>query len=114
MSCSVKCGHRGRIFFIGVILAIWLGVIDGFNYSLTWNDNLKDKVWAKAAMCLTGYLFCLFTLIGSFMIFVWVKPKLGAIFIALSCCVAGSVRFVTALIGIKDFWQDLYLDSATS
>ena len=48
------------------------------------------------------------------MIFVWVKPKLGAIFIALSCCVAGIVRFVTALIGIKDFWQDLYLDSATS
>mmetsp|Transcript_73885 Transcript_73885/g.117770 ORF Transcript_73885/g.117770 Transcript_73885/m.117770 type:complete len:190 (+) Transcript_73885:27-596(+) len=105
---------RWRIFFVGSILSIWIFVIDGLNYSMNWSDDQENEVWAKVVVLITGYLFCVPTFIGCFMVLVWANPKTGAMLVVVSSFVCGTARLIATILGFKDFWQEDELDSTTS
>eukprot|EP01084_Bolivina_argentea_P267977 455049_1 len=107
-------GDRWRVFFISTILSVWIFIIDGLNWSLNWYEDTESKIWAKFVVLVSGYLFCFPTLIGSFMLFVWVSPQNGALLIVFACFIAGTARLVATLLGFQDFWQESNLDSTTS
>ena len=107
-------GDRWRIFFIGTILSIWIFIIDGLNYSLNWSEDTESETWAKIIVLITGYLFCVPTIIGCFMILVWAKPKTGALIVVVNSFLCGTLRLIATLLGFRDFWQETYLDSTTA
>eukprot|EP00485_Elphidium_margaritaceum_P024729 CAMPEP_0202713034 /NCGR_PEP_ID=MMETSP1385-20130828/48723_1 /ASSEMBLY_ACC=CAM_ASM_000861 /TAXON_ID=933848 /ORGANISM="Elphidium margaritaceum" /LENGTH=201 /DNA_ID=CAMNT_0049373259 /DNA_START=48 /DNA_END=653 /DNA_ORIENTATION=+ len=109
-----KFGERWRIFFLGTILSIWIFIIDGMNYALNWEEDTLSEPWAKAVVLISGFIFCVPTLVASFMMLVWVKPKTAAVIIMLSCLICGASRLVATLLGFRDFWQESQLDSTTS
>ena len=107
--------ERFSIFFIGTTLSLWLLVIDGLNFSLNWNENTENELWVKSVISITGYSFCLFTMIGCFMILFWIKPKIATLMIVFVSFIAGSARFVTTVIGFGHFKiQESYLDTIQS
>ena len=107
-------GDRWRVFFIGVILSVWLVIIDGLNFCFNFDEDSESQDWAKILVLLSGFIFCFPVLIGSFMLLVWVKPKVGALLVIIPTFIAGAMRLIATLIGFQDFWQETYLDSTTS
>ena len=107
-------GDRWRVFFIGVILSVWLVIIDGLNYSFNWDEDPESESWAKLLLLISGYLFAFPTIMGCFMLFTWCSPKTGAVIVIFPCLVAGAMRLAATLIGFQDFWQTSTLDSTTS
>lgn len=105
---------RWRIFFIGTILSIWIFIIDGLNYALNWSEDVDNKEWAKVIVLITGFSFCLPTLIGCFMLLVWAEPKTGALIVVFTCFICGTLRLIATILGFQDFWQETYLDSTTA
>lgn len=114
MAREATLGDRWRVFFIGVILSVWLLIIDGLNYSFNWDEDPESETWAKLVLLISGYLFAFPVIMGCFMMFTWCSPKTGAVMVIFSCLVAGGMRLAATLIGFQDFWQTSTLDSTTS
>eukprot|EP00486_Rosalina_sp_Unknown_P005592 CAMPEP_0201572084 /NCGR_PEP_ID=MMETSP0190_2-20130828/15145_1 /ASSEMBLY_ACC=CAM_ASM_000263 /TAXON_ID=37353 /ORGANISM="Rosalina sp." /LENGTH=157 /DNA_ID=CAMNT_0047997399 /DNA_START=26 /DNA_END=499 /DNA_ORIENTATION=+ len=107
-------GDRWRVFFIAVILSVWLVIIDGLNFCFNFDEDQDSEDWAKILVLISGFIFAVPVLIGAFLLLIWVKPKVGALMVIISCIIAGGMRLLATLIGFKDFWQETYLDSTTS
>lgn len=114
MTRDASLGDRWRVFFIGVIIAVWLVIIDGLNYSFNWDEDNDSQQWAKTLVLISGYAFAFPTIMGCFMLLTWCSPKTGAVMVIFACLVAGSMRLAATLIGFQDFWQTSTLDSTTS
>ena len=109
-----KLGERWRVFWIAIILSVWLVIIDGLNFVFNWEESTEADDWAKVLIIISGFMFCIPTVIGAFMLLIWVKPRVGALLVMIAAFVAGTLRLVATIIGFRDFWQEKYLDSTTA
>ena len=107
-------GDRWRVFFIAVILSVWLVIIDGLNFCFNFNEDQDSENWAKILVLISGFVFAVPVLIGSFLLLIWVTPRIGALMVIIPTFIAGVMRLLATLIGFRDFWQERYLDSTTA
>merc|ERR1712129_570773 len=86
----------------------------GINYTLNWDEDPDIEIWAKLVVLISGYFFSILTLIGSFMLLVWAKPKTGALIVSITAFIAGTARFIATILGFQDYWLETYLDSTSA
>jgi len=90
--------QRIDICYTEVLLAIWLLIVDGINYTINFDTQKK---WIAYSLVISGYLFAVVTIVCSVNILFWNNVTRFSVILFITTLICGIARLIASFSGLS-------------